>query len=104
MKHELLSILACPIDKHHPLKLYVIEEVWEETVTERGEKVRWVEIKTGVLFCDKCNRWYPIIDEIPILLPDELRQKKDDLDFLLKYSNKLPEEVTKKGKPWSLGS
>ncbi|MBO3757775.1 MAG: Trm112 family protein [Thermoproteota archaeon] len=102
MKHELLDILACPIDKHYPLKLYVISEKWEEATTKEGEKIKWIEIDTGILFCENCNRWFPITDGIPIMLPDELRQKEEDLQFLSKYSEYLPKEIVEKGKPWSL--
>jgi len=104
MKHELLDILACPIDKHHPLELHVIEEKWEETSTKKGDVVRWTEIYTGVLFCEKCNRWYPIIDEIPVLYPDELRKKDEDLRFLQKYETRLPEKIVRDGKPFNLSS
>jgi uncharacterized protein YbaR (Trm112 family) len=104
MKYELLDILACPIDKHYPLELLVIEQKWEETKNKRGDVVRWIEIETGVLFCEKCNRWYPIVDEIPILYPDELRRKEDDLKFLENHKKSLPEKIVKDGKPFSLSS
>ncbi len=29
-----------------------------------------IEIKSGILFCKKCERWYPIIETIPQMLPD----------------------------------
>ena len=28
-----------------------------------------IEIDKGLLFCSQCNRWYPIIDTIPFMLP-----------------------------------
>ncbi len=31
-------------------------------------------IKGEVLICKSCKRWYPIIDDIPHMLPDELRE------------------------------
>ncbi|MDP6460031.1 MAG: Trm112 family protein [Candidatus Hydrothermarchaeota archaeon] len=30
-------------------------------------------IKGEVLVCVDCKRWYPIIDDIPHMLPDDLR-------------------------------
>ena len=30
----------------------------------------------GAIFCPKCSRFYPIMEEIPIMLPDDLRDKK----------------------------
>jgi uncharacterized protein YbaR (Trm112 family) len=102
MKYELLDILACPIDKHYPLELLVIEQKWEETKTKKGDTVKWIEIDTGVLFCEKCHRWYPITDEIPILYPDELRREEEDMKFLQKYEMRLPEKIVKEGKPFNL--
>jgi uncharacterized protein YbaR (Trm112 family) len=91
MKKSMLDILACPIDKHYPLELF-------ETISD-GQTV-----KEGVLFCTKCSRYYPIIDEIPVMLPDELRkEKKDrDIEFLRKWQSKIPDKVIKQGNPWHL--
>lgn len=89
MKKTLTDILACPIDKNHPLELFEIKEK-EDIVTE------------GALFCSKCSRFYPIIEEIPIMLPDELRDKKMELEFLRNFQDKLPEKITSKAKPWHL--
>ncbi|HEX2014328.1 MAG TPA: Trm112 family protein [Nitrososphaera sp.] len=89
MKKSMLDILACPIDKHYPLDL-------QEIVSE-GQVV-----KEGLLVCSKCNRFYPIMDEIPIMLPDELREKDKDIEFLKKWQNKIPDKVIKQGNPWHL--
>jgi uncharacterized protein YbaR (Trm112 family) len=91
MQRKLLDILACPIDKHYPLGLMEFET--------KGDVI--VE---GVLTCDECGRYYPIMDEIPVMLPDNLRNKKEDLGFLTKWGAKLPEKVVHGGKPWSLSS
>jgi len=87
LKRRLLDILACPICKHHPLELYVFEEQ--------------IEIDEGLLVCTSCNRWYPIIEAIPHMLPDELRDGKDDLPFLKKWKAKFPKTTLTKGKPFS---
>lgn len=89
MNKKMMEILACPIDKSYPLELFEIIE--KENV-----------ISEGALVCSKCSRFYPIIEEIPIMLPDELRDKKVEIDFLKKYKEKLPEKITKKGLPWHL--
>ena len=36
----------------------------------------------GAIFCSKCSRFYPIMEEIPIMLPDDLRDKKHEIEFL----------------------
>ena len=84
-----MDILACPIDKSHPLELFEIKE--KDNI-----------ISEGALFCPKCSRFYPIIEEIPIMLPDELRDKKQELEFLKKNKNELPEKILKAGLPWHL--
>ena len=40
--------------------------------------------------------------EIPIMLPDELRDKKQDLEFLEKNKSSLPEKITLHAIPWHL--
>jgi len=89
MNKTMMDILACPIDKNHPLELHEIKEK-DDVVSE------------GVLFCSKCSRFYPIIEEIPIMLPDELRDKKLEMEFLKNYKDQLPEKISKIGLPWHL--
>ena len=89
MNKKMLDILACPICKHHPLEEFDIN-VKDELVYE------------GVLFCTECSRYFPITEEIPIILPDELRDKKQDIEFLEKYAKSLPEKIVKSGNPWHL--
>jgi uncharacterized protein YbaR (Trm112 family) len=76
-----MDILACPIDKYYSLELHVFEE--KEEIVE------------GVIVCPKCLRWYPIRDEIPEMLPDEL-------PILRKSKNKLPKKILSQGKPFNL--
>ncbi|MEM1521807.1 MAG: Trm112 family protein [Thermofilaceae archaeon] len=130
MKYRLMDLLACPYDKTFPLELHVFEiRKYEERSVSfkkkpacelycafKGKKVEELqgdpgcdqcikyEIAEGVLRCSVCSRWYPIIDEIPILLPDEMRDKHDDLEFLAKYKDRLPREIVEGGKPWSLSA
>jgi len=59
-------------------------------------------LTTGALYCKKCSRFFPIIDEIPIMLPDELRNKKQDIEFLKGNIKKLPEKIVTQGLPWHL--
>ncbi len=82
-----MDILACPICKSYPLDLYVFEEA--------------EEIAEGLLVCNNCNRWYPIIEEIPHMLPDELRDEKNDLKFIMKWKEKFPKATLEKGKPFN---
>ena len=89
MNKNMIDILACPIDKNFPLELHEIK---------KSSNV----ILDGVLFCPKCSRFYPIIEEIPIMLPDELRDKKLEIEFLRKYKEKLPQKIIRTANPWHL--
>lgn len=89
MKKRLLDILACPIDKHHPLELYECKSKGD-VVTE------------GALYCTKCSRFFVITQEIPIMMPDDLRDKDREIDFLRDNLQKLPGKIAKQAKPWHL--
>ncbi len=82
MNKKMMNILACPIDKHFPLEIFE-SKMKDDVVVE------------GALYCTDCSRFYPIIEEIPIMLPDELRDKKQDIDFLNNNQEKLPEKIIK---------
>jgi uncharacterized protein YbaR (Trm112 family) len=82
-----MEILACPMCKSYPLDLDVFLE--QDEVVE------------GIIHCQKCNRWYPIIDEIPYMLPDALRDGKDDLPFLKKWRTRFPQKILDSGVPFN---
>ena len=88
MNRSMLDILACPIDKHSPLQLHEC-------------KAKGDIVIDGVLTCSKCSRFFPIIEEIPIMLPDDLRDKKQESDFMEKYRGSIPESVRNNPKPWN---
>ncbi len=128
MKYRLMDILACPMCKGFPLELIVfkVEEYpnrqipsepplcelycsYKELPVKELDSPPCMEcikkeITEGVLFCRQCNRWYPIIDGIPHMLPDYLREKEKEkeLDFLSKHKSELPEKIVKKGLPYNL--
>jgi uncharacterized protein YbaR (Trm112 family) len=85
-----MEILACPMCKHYPLELHIFKEN--------------DEISEGIITCSSCSRWYPIIEEIPHMLPDELRDANKDRAFLKKWKEKIPENTLKEGKPFKLKS
>ncbi|MFN4336440.1 MAG: methytransferase partner Trm112 [Candidatus Nitrosocaldus sp.] len=75
LRRWLLDILVCPIDKS-TLQLRVFDEHEDE-------------IMEGVLICSSCKRLYPIIKGIPVLLPDELRDKKIEEEFFTRWKDRL---------------
>ena len=60
------------------------------------------EIVEGLIVCPKSLRWYPIRDEIPEMLPDELRKEAEDLPFMKKWESKFPSKIVSEGKPFNL--
>ena len=118
MRRSLLGILACPIDKHSPLELFEInvhsaDELPPPDMQNENAKIMKehldndttynnVIIQEGILFCTLCSRFYPIIDEIPIMLPDELREREKDLQFLLEWETKIPSKILDHGAPWHI--
>lgn len=122
MKYRLMDLLACPIDKTFPLRLTVLEE--EKGPASNVEKVPcevycswkstnlkdppadWVlncrtcmgiNIQSAVLLCPNCGRWYPVLNKIPRMLPDELRSAREDTDFLQLFGERLPKDVVARG-------
>jgi SAM-dependent methyltransferase/uncharacterized protein YbaR (Trm112 family) len=52
-----------------------------------------VEVEEGLLICAACSRWYPIIGQLPEILPDHLRDAQRDLAFFGKIAGALPTDV-----------
>lgn len=130
VKYRLLNYIACPYckDAGFPLRLIVFEKaVYEKRSippniprplcdlycgykdTKISELTEYpcdecikIEVKEGILYCSQCLRWYPIIDEIPRILPDNYRKAEEDLKFLSLHRDKVPEELRKHGKPFKL--
>jgi uncharacterized protein YbaR (Trm112 family) len=97
MRKRLLDILACPIDKFYPLELYEFNTRKENDSNQEKEEV---VIEEGILYCSKCKRFFPIIDEIPIMLPDELRERDKDLKFLQKWQDRMPDSIINDPRPY----
>ncbi|MDP8906417.1 MAG: hypothetical protein M3M88_02725 [Thermoproteota archaeon] len=130
MIRRMLDVLVCPFDKESELELFEFKTRPIGHIAQSEEKKRGSEsglksnnnraqdssvkpgntvdmdndvvIEHGMLFCNSCLRFYPIVEEIPIILPDELRDKNNDLDILRKWGNSLPEKVVKRSLPWHL--
>lgn len=76
MKYETIkNKLCCPFDKSD-LDLQVIN-INNETK----------EVAEGILTCKDCRRIYPIISGIPIMVPDEFREKKLEQPLFEKWKS-----------------
>ena len=64
-----------------------------------------LEVDAGLLVCPECGRWYPIgsaVETIPEMLPDDLREKDRDLEWMEKWSHLIPANVLEEGKPYNI--
>ncbi len=126
MRYWGLDYIKCIYCKSFPLKIIPLETVEEDVDTTGlelplcrnycaylGEEIiegkkypcdrcLRIGIKTGVLYCSKCGRWYPIRNGILEMLRDNKRKKEVDKEFLRKWRDKLPEEIVMHGKPYNL--
>ena len=90
------------IDFSKNIKKNEIDEILPELYFINKLKIE-TEIDSGILLCEKCNRWFPIIDTIPQMLPDEYRDEKKDIKFLQTNKNLLDDEFLKQDlKPFNI--
>ncbi len=82
MNTSLLKKLCCPIDKSD-LNLQVFLKDESGDITE------------GLMTCPDCQRYYPIVYGIPIMTPDEYREKALEEPILKKWGLKLAEGSAK---------
>lgn len=102
MKSWLLDILACPVaDCRSKLDLEVYDS--HKIEIEDGEVE---EIDEALITCPKCGRWYPVIDGIACMLPDELRtedkQRREETKFLERWRARIPPSIIENGVPFGL--
>jgi uncharacterized protein YbaR (Trm112 family) len=71
------------------------------TISEKN-KESFEIVEEGLLLCRTCLRFYPITEEIPIILPDELRDKKKDMEFLRNWNESIPNDLLRSLKPWTI--
>lgn len=77
MKLSTINKLCCPFDKAD-LSLQIIAQDLEENIIE------------GLLTCQTCNRYYPIIKGIPIMSPDEYREVDLEQPVIDSWQKELP--------------
>lgn len=102
MKHWLMDILACPVsDCRNELTLEVYRS---HNLESEGKDVE--EIDEALIRCPKCGRWYPVIDGIACMLPDNLRidgkQRIEETAFLERWKDRVPTDILKNGIPFGL--
>ncbi|WKK76722.1 Trm112 family protein [Marivirga salinae] len=76
MQSRLLKKMCCPFDKGD-LNISIFKQEEEEIIE-------------GLLTCSACQRYFPIIYGIPIMTPDEYRQKSLEAPVMKKWGLELP--------------
>jgi uncharacterized protein len=71
MQQSFLGKLACPFDK--------------KDLSIRIYKQEQEEIQEGILICKHCQRYYPIVQGIAIMSPDEYRETSLEIPHLKKW-------------------
>lgn len=125
MRYATLDLIACPMCRGFPLKLYVFEEKTLATVnvSEKpfctifcgflGRHVGEINIDAincslclsrdviyGIISCERCWRWYPIVGGVALMYPDDIRlhtriRVVEEL-FMRKYRDIFPNHITDK--------
>jgi uncharacterized protein YbaR (Trm112 family) len=73
----------------------------ERELLEDCKRCLRMKVQEALLVCGKCGRWYPVEEEIPRMMPDELRDK-EEVAFLRKHEKEIPAKVLKEGLPFHL--
>jgi uncharacterized protein YbaR (Trm112 family) len=98
---KFVNKLALEID---PSEEYLLSR-YPEGVDVLYRYLNLIEVEEGLLRCPECSRWYPIgssVETIPELMPDNLRDEEKDVEWLMKWAEKIPELVRSEGKPFKL--
>jgi uncharacterized protein YbaR (Trm112 family) len=75
MRLSFFEKLVCPFDKQE-LTLKIVKHD-DDNVIE------------GLMTCETCKRYYPIVHGVPIMSPDEYREKQLELPILEKWGEKV---------------
>lgn len=126
MRYWGLDVLVCVHCKYHPLELTVIESEEQSIDVEKVEAPVCKEycgylrekidrnkaypcreclrkgIRTGVLYCPNCGRWYPIKNGVVYMLTDNRRNPERDREFLRMFKDRIPGHILEHGKPVNL--
>jgi len=71
MKTDFLKKLCCPFDKADlAIQVFQLQDD---------------EIREGILTCTCCKRYFPIVQGIPVMSPDEYREKSLELPILERW-------------------
>jgi SAM-dependent methyltransferase/uncharacterized protein YbaR (Trm112 family) len=81
-----------------PAPAFTARTPWAARLSALGgaaapERNRDVAVQDGVLICGGCARWFPILEALPELLPDHLRDRPRDAALLDSLGAGLPADL-----------
>lgn len=83
MTKKFVEKLCCTFDK---------SDLNLEVFTEDAEG----KIHEGLFTCPECNRLYPVVHGVPLMIPDDYRQLTLERPFFEKWNDRLSLEVREK--------
>lgn len=85
IKDHLKNILS---NNGQIMEIHEEEDFWAKLIAPVENALEFLnqfkyclEIQEGVIKCSHCNRWYPIFETIPQMLPDSVRPQDTDAAF-----------------------
>lgn len=89
MNKDKIKKMCCPFDQSD-LALHIFREDGNDVLE-------------GLFTCSSCKRYFPIITGIPIMVPDEFRERDYEAPFLEKWKDLLPKQLPE-FRTWQLKS
>ena len=97
-KDEVSKLVCSFYCAKHKVKLVKEAAGKKSTITKEAKNIDYekecneclkTEVVAGMIKCTSCNSFYPIIDEIPMMLKEELRNQDIEREFTEKWSEKI---------------
>lgn len=86
MKPSLLNKLRCSVCKGHVAAAHFVETENEIDVTPINAEKGDSKVRTGIVICENCKLWFPVINYVPVMLVFETAMTRS---FVHKYQKEL---------------
>jgi uncharacterized protein YbaR (Trm112 family) len=99
MEGRFIGVLQCPECGKSNFEIFIFTKTETLRYSCNGsgkvimDKTDSMEYNNGIILCGSCRSWYPVKDEIPVMLRRELRDNQKDKQFLETYKNNIPEDI-----------
>ena len=99
MEDRFIEVLQCPECGKSNLEILIFSEgatlryTWNVNGQTKMDKTNLTQYKDGIILCHSCEAWYPVKNDIPVMLRMALRDNQKDKEFLETYKNNIPEDI-----------